>query len=153
MKTILLTLLTFFVFSIGFSQKIKIKNDIVSIDGTPAFKMELRVLNEMMILSDLDGKKLAIFQMEAYNDSKYISQGNPNGRVTYYSATFYDENMSKCEFDAPGLRKAVARYINDFGLIKDNQLDEAAVAQFVKIHGTKFSDERNSSSTIIIINR
>lgn len=50
-----------------------------------------------------------------------------------------------------GFKKQPAKDILNYNLIKDNTLDEIAVKQAVAIHGTKFSEEKNRLTTLIII--
>lgn len=149
-RFILLFISLFLLVGSGFSQKIKIKDNVVFADGKPVFKMEMKLASERLVVSNLNDEKLANIQYEEYRDRRYITDGNQEGKIGYFTITFYDSTMSQCEFDVGGLRKAVASYLLEFDVIKDNQLNEDAIAKFVKIHGNKFSEERSHSTTIII---
>lgn len=136
-------------FSFTQKNKIKIKKDIVTVNKKPVFKLVRDVRLNLINLESLKGKKLALFKVEDYYDSQRVEQANPKGRVVYYAVTFLDATMHKCELD-PSTRKGLARNIIEFHLVKDGQLNEQAVDQFVKIFGNKFSKARHSSTTIII---
>ncbi|OJX37628.1 MAG: hypothetical protein BGO87_11175 [Flavobacteriia bacterium 40-80] len=139
--------------SIGFTfsqkDKIKIDNDIVLVNNIPVFKLKTFQM-QTFTLYDLNDTKLAIFNCLDYYDSKEISSGNPKGRVVYFDVTFLNDDTDKCEIPCNGFKKQLAQYIQEYGLVKEGKLDETAVKQFVKIHGNKFSDVRNRSTTIII---
>lgn len=154
MKAVLIALLLF-VPGVVSAQKDKIeinkKTEVVSIDGIPAFILEGKNMGNTQILKGIDGQRLAVFQVMDYYDSKHISSGNPKGRVTYYDVTFLNEALDKCEIPVGGFKKQLAKYILDYNLVKDKVLDEEAVKQFVAIHGMKFSDEKNRSTTVIIV--
>lgn len=138
-----------------FAQKEKIeihkKTGVVSVDGTPTFTLEGQQMGNTQILKNLNGERLAVFQIVDYYDSKHISNSNSQGRVVYFDVTFLNENMDKCEIPVNGLKKQLAKYIVDYNLVRENALDPVAVKQFVTVHGTKFSEEKNRSTTVIIV--
>lgn len=142
-----------FAFGFAFSQKIDVKKDIVTVDGTPVFKMKYDFGQNTIYLHNLQDERLAIFKCESYNDSKQVSNGNPQGRVSYYDATFLNDDIDKCDFNVGGAKKAIAKYLIEYKIMDGDKLNDVAVKKFVKIHGTKFSDQRNSSTTIIIQQR
>ncbi|HRO76321.1 MAG TPA: hypothetical protein PLP27_09260 [Crocinitomicaceae bacterium] len=152
MKTFLFICCTF-AFGFAFSQKIDVKKDIVTVDGTPVFKLKYDMGQDIMYLHNLQDERLAIFKNEVYNDAKQITNGNPQGRVAYYDVTFLNDDLDKCEIDVAGFKKPLAKYLIEYKIMDGDKLNDVAVKKFVKIHGTKFSDQRNSSTTIIIQQR
>lgn len=157
MKTILLTniLLFFFTFNIhSQEEKVTVKKDLVSVNGSPLFKLVSTNYSTAYAytLYNLSDEKLAIFNAEFYNDPQQISAARPEGRIGYFDITFLNVDMDKCEIRNVGMKKHLAQLIISEGLIKDGKLDETAVKQFCRINGTKFSEDRKRSNTTIIIN-
>lgn len=154
MRTLLMVV---FLFGSGLlmAQKEKIevdkKTEVVSVDGTSVFILEGQNMGNTQILKDLNGQRMAVFQVVDYYDSRYISSSNSKGRVAYFDVTFLNENLDKCEIPVNGFKKQLAKYILDYNLVNENKLDANAVRQFVAIHGMKFSEEKNRSTTIIIV--
>lgn len=147
----------FFVFTLlivpfSFSQKdkIKIEKDIVYQNDAPVFKLDMVTMNNIKLKS-LDNKELAYFKCLDYYDSKAVSSGNPKGRIVYFDVTFFNQGNQKCEIPCDGMKKWLARYILEHQLMEGNELNQAAVDRFVAIHGTKFSEDKNRSTTIIIV--
>lgn len=151
MKNIFILLAYLFV-GVAFSQKVEVKKDLVSVDGKPVFELRANHL-QTFTLYNLNQEKLGVFNVEDYYDSREISNGNPKGRVAYFDVTFMNSDMDKCEIPINGFKKSLAKYIVQYELVKDNQLNETAVKQFVRIHGMKFSEQKERSTTIIIHTR
>lgn len=154
MRTILLLILTLQLITPAFAQKkkVKVKKDIVYVDKVPQFKIEYTVRTNSMTIYSLEDKKLALFRAQDYNDESERTSANPEGAIRYYSVTFFNDEMSQCEIPNHGLKKALAKDILDNNLIENGELNEPAIKQFIKIYGSKFSEDKNSSTTIIIKN-
>lgn len=156
MKTTLLLaniLLFFFAFnSFSQEQKVTVKKDIVSVNGTPVFTLGSTKYPDAYTLYSLSNEKLAVFNAYFYSDSKQVTPGNPQGRIGYFDITFLNESMDKCEIRIVGMKKQLAQLIVSEGLVKEGKLDETAVKQFCRINGMKFSEDQKKSGTTIIIN-
>lgn len=139
--------------SFGQKSKIDVKKDVISVNGTPVFQLVNTPDLQGFFLKDLNDKKLAVFNMLTYYDRSRVNDANPKGSVSYFDVTFMNDAMDKCEMRVLGLRKNLAAYLLEYDVIKDGQLNPDGVQQFIKIHGTKFSDEKNRSTTIIINNQ
>ena len=155
MKTTLI--ISFLIFSFTFNsfsqeQKVTVKKDMVSLDGTPLFKMVSSKYPDGYTFYNLNDEKLAVFNSQFYNDPKQVTAGSPEGRVGYFEITFFNGDMDKCEIRIVGFKKQLAQHIISAGLIVDGKLDETAVKQFCVINGSKFSEDRKNSGTTIIIN-
>jgi hypothetical protein len=150
-NVIIFSLLSFLFATSSFSQKDKIEvdKDLVSLNGTPIFKIEIFKM-QTFNLKDLNDNKLAIFNFMTYTDVNKISSNNPKGEVQYFDVTFFNDDMDSCEIPVYGLKKAIAKLIIDYDLVKDGKLNETAVKQFVKVNGKKFSENKTNSTTIII---
>lgn len=152
-KILLLLILSAILPTISIAQKAKIsiENDTVYVNGKPEFILDMvSAANFDFKLKTLDGAQVAFLQFNDFFDSKEISSGNPKGRVTYFEFTFLESGL-KCETSIPGMKKAIAKFIHENGLIQNNQLNEKAVKDFVLIQGTKYSEQKRNSTTIIIV--
>lgn len=142
-----------FVFLMGtpllFGQKIKVKKDMVYLDGKEQFRMESLQLGNTINIYNLKGDKLIVLKAHTYRDKSAVSAGNPDGNIRYFDVTFLNETLDKCEIPMM-LKKGLAGEIISSNLLDNDVLNEKAVKQFITINGTKFSDERNRSTTIII---
>ena len=103
-----------------------------------------------------DGKTLITVMFMHFNDPKEITKSDPEGRVFYYRFSFADEK-GVAEYDYTGMgAKSVAKIIVKAKLIKDNELDDYEVRQFIQANGTRYSNRQaglNNRQTIIINNR
>jgi hypothetical protein len=155
MKTILLAtnlLLLFLTFnSFSQQQKVTVKKDIVSVNDVPVFTLVSTSYPDALTLYNLKNEKLAYFFAQFYSDPRQINNANPQGKVSYFDITFFNEAMDKCEIRIVGFKKQLAQQIISEGLVKDGKLDETAVKQFCRINGMKFSEDRKNAGTTIII--
>jgi hypothetical protein len=76
-----------------------------------------------------------------------ISNGNPGGRTTNYDILFYESGL-KCEISAAYTRKSLAKELHYHNLVLENEVNQDAIKTFILIHGTKFSDQRHTGTTI-----
>ena len=137
-----------------FAQKetIKVKKDIVYVNDIPQFTIELNFRMEAYTIYNLQGEKLIYLIAQEYFDVNAQSSSNPKGSIKYFDVTFMDESMNKCEIPIIGMKTAIAKEILQSGLVKDGELSDREIQQYVQIHGTKYSDGKNKSTTIIINN-
>lgn len=156
MKTLLITSILLLLFSFNsFSQKqkVKVKDDLVTLDGTAMFKMVSTKYPDAYTIYNLQDEKLAIFNAQYYRDAQQVTAGNPEGRVAYFEITFFNGDLDQCEIQIVGFKKHLAERIINEELIVDGQLNQSAVKQFCAINGSKFSKQREKSTgTTIIIN-
>ncbi|PWH82921.1 hypothetical protein [Brumimicrobium oceani] len=153
MKALILFSILFISFtSFSQKQKVKVKNDIVTLDGNPLFKMVSSNYPDGYTLYSLDDEKLAVFNSQFYNDPKQVTAGSPEGRVGYFEITFFNGDLDQCEIRIVGFKKQLAQHIISAGLIEDGKLVEKAVKEFCAINGSRFSEDRKNSGTTIIIN-
>lgn len=150
-KVILATILLIVCTQFNFAQKIKFDGDTVLVDGNKAFILDMVSASSFNFkLKTLDGKQVAFLQFNDFYDTQEISSSNPKGRVTYFEVTFLESEL-KCEMPNVGLKKQIAKYINESEIIRDNVVNEKAIQDFVLIHGMKFTERKNKSTTIYIV--
>lgn len=139
-------------FVAGNKDKYEVKDNVASLNGKPLFRMDQKDkwANDFK-LQTLDGKDVAYFKWEVFKDKNAISQGNPEGRTTYYDILFYESGL-KCEISAAYTRKSLAKELHYHNLVLENQVNQDAIKTFILIHGTKFSDQRRAGTTVIINN-
>lgn len=152
MKTAFLTAILFvFITQFNFAQKIKFDGDTVLVDGNKAFILDMVSASSFNFkLKTLDGKQVAFLQFNDFYDTQEISSSNTKGRVTYFEVTFLESEL-KCEMPNVGLKKQIAKYINESELIQNQLANDKAIKDFVLIHGMKFTERKNKSTTIYIV--
>jgi len=136
----------------GDKDKYEVKDNVATLNGKPIFRMDHKDkwANDFK-LQTLDGKDVAYFKWEVFNDKNAISQGNPEGRKTYYDILFYESGL-KCEMSAAYTKKQLAKELHYHNLVFENVVNPDAIKTFVLIHGTKFSELRRGGTTVIINN-
>ena len=140
-----------------FAQKkgqVEIIDDICTVDGVKLFKLyKVKSLTELgmkdLILANLKGERLAIYQAAMLQNTQIA-----NDKEWYYEVTFLNTG-EKCEIALVLKPEKIASSIIEAGLIKDGELDETAVMQYLRIYGTKYTQRRNAMNqqqpqTIII---
>jgi hypothetical protein len=134
-------------------QKVTVDDDTVKVDGVPyCLLVKGPGMSYDFTVKSLTGEELMFMQFLEFNNPNKVNNSNPKGRVTYFEVTFFNDSR-KCEVDAPGGKKFVAKIIVDNKLIKDNAIDPAAENKFILINGFKYSEEKKTlGGTVIIIN-
>ena len=148
-------LIGFQTLSFAQKQKVTLDEDTIKVNGISYAILDKSAgLGFDFKVKSLDGKDLFFLKFLDFNNPSRITSGNPKGRVTYFEATFFNDGK-KCEVDATGGKKSVAKMIVENDLIKDNAVNESAENTFVLINGMKFSEERNNmnNGNVIIIQR
>lgn len=156
-KLFALSILLFGLNSISFAQKQKVtlEEDTIKVNGVSYAILDKSAgLGFDFKVKSLEGKDLFFLKFLDFNNPSRITSGNPKGRVTYFEATFFNDGK-KCEVDATGGKKSVAKMIVENELILNNAVNEQAENTFVLINGMKFSEERNNmnNGNVIIIQR
>ncbi|WP_343603920.1 hypothetical protein [Fluviicola sp.] len=147
MKSLLL-LLTLSISSLVFSQKQKvtIDKDTIRVDEAPYAIIEKKGGGApVYTIKSMNGTVLMNWQFLDFNNPNRVNKSNPNGRVTYYQVTFFNDKQ-QCEI-SPRMptEKGVAKCIVENQLIKDGAIDQEAENNFVLIYGMKFSEEKKTT--------
>lgn len=92
-------------------QKVKVKKDIVKLNGDALFKMVSTKYPDAYTIYNLDDEKLALFNANYYRDEQQVTAGNPEGRVAYFVITFFNDELDQCEIRIVGFKKHLAKRI------------------------------------------
>ncbi len=149
MKTYGLLLLFLGVFahqSMAQKEKIKIKNEIVTVDGYDYVQWKRDITGNAVSVYELgSGEEIIFFRWLSYNTS---SDNDPAKKVSWIEVKFLDESLI-CEISSMGQRGLI-RFMRDNNLIVNGELNAEAAEKVVQKYGTNFSDNRPNS--VIIIN-
>lgn len=133
------------------AQKVKINDDIASVDGTPYLSWEKRNAANEASVRGLDATEEEVYLMYLnYSDPNEISKSNPEGKVRWIEVNFLTLNI-KCEISST-THKGMVKLFYENNLYTAGKLNEANVEKFVQKYGTRFSDNRPGGNVNIIIN-
>ena len=137
--------------SAGFSQKIKMKDDVASVDGVPFLHFTTITFGSDYSIRHINSEEAEISILYlSYNDPKKVTNGNPDGKVSWIEVSFLNYGL-KCEVQNM-TRKGFTKLIYLSNIHVDGIINEENVNKFVSKYGTKFSDNRPDGNTTIIIN-
>jgi hypothetical protein len=136
------------------AQKVKIKDNIVSIDGEHYMQWEKGPMGMDATIKPIGSNVQEIFMTyQDYIDRNEITKSNPEGKVRWIELNFLTSGL-KCEVSSR-THKALAKLIYDNEIYINDELDLENVQRFVKKYGNKFSENRaaqNGNINIIINN-
>ena len=143
-------LLTFSISS--FSQKVKIKDEIATVDGTPTLKVvTASAFDNTITISGLSSTQDEIFATYLdYEDPNKVSASNPEGKVRWIELNFLTSGV-KCEISSQG-KKGLVKFIVNNKLYVDGVLNEDNVNVVVQKYGMRFSENRPNAGVTVIIN-
>lgn len=159
-KSINIQIIAFLSFTFSaYGQKIDVKNDNIMYNGQAVAQIQKDGCGAFSTICQfyvnaLDGSPLmTVISLEAF-DPLQVNPGNPEGRVRYLRFSFTDHE-GIAETSNPSIlntrAKDVSQSIMKAQLIKDGKLDKTAVENFIKVHGTRFSDRQKALNPQIII--
>jgi len=151
MKKYISLLLLVALVSSAFGQKVKIKNDVAIVDGTPFIQFTTITFGSDYSIKNVKSteEEISILYLD-YTDPNKVSSGNPDGKVRWIEVNFVTLGL-KCEVDSRG-KKGFAKLLFLSKIYVNDQLNPDNVTKFVNKYGTKFSDNRPTGNTTIIIN-
>jgi len=151
MKNIILLLFVATLSINSFAQKIKFKNEIATVDGTPYVKWIKQSMGNEVSISSLSSDEEEIFMTyQGYKDPNQITNGNPEGSVKWVELNFLTLGK-KCEIP-PRMHKGVVKYLLANKIYVDGVLNEKNVDKLILKYGTKYSDDKPNKNINIIIN-
>lgn len=137
---------------LGFSttsnaQKVKIKNEIATVDGEDYVKViSPPMVNEVSIYELNSEDEIIFMQYFNYSDPSKVSNGNPQGMVRWVEVKFLNENLV-CEISTR-TPKGLIKVLYENNIFVDGKLNVENAQKFVTKYGTSFTD--NKPATIII---
>lgn len=151
MKTKLILLSLLLVPYFGMSQKVKIDDNLATIDGAEYCFYEKKNMANDASVKGLQATNEEIFvTYQSYNDPNQITKANPEGKVRWMELNFLDLGI-KCEVQNY-THKQLVKLFYENNLFVDGKLDPAAAQRLVTKYGTKFTDGRPGGNVNIIIN-
>lgn len=148
MKNLFYTLLLALAALSASAQKITVKNNLMTVDKQPYARLEGdggALSSSQYYVSSVQGSRLLVVKLLAYNDPANTSPNNPTGATQYLQFVF-PASGQMAETEVAGLFRSlsVARKLYAARLLKDGALDPQAVADFVLVNGMSFSARRHA---------
>jgi hypothetical protein len=159
MKFLLSAIAFFALAAPAVAQKIKVEDDLITVDGQPYARIEqdgcgIMDVDCLYYVKSLQNQRLFVVKQVIYNDPTAVSATNPQGRTLYLQYVFTAAKAT-AETAYPTtlhLRALdVARKVYKAQLIKEGTLDEQAAADFVTNNGTSYSEHRRTLGQPIIL--
>lgn len=147
-QQLLLLLCLLFVSGTASAQKVKIKDEIASVDGVEYVKWIKKRGTEITVTALNSDVELIFIQYLSYADPSKISKSNPEGKVRWIELNFLEQSLI-CEVGSLS-QKGLVKLLLDNKIFVDGELNVVNVEKFVVKYGTRFSENRPSS--VIIIN-
>jgi hypothetical protein len=147
MKILLFTLLLLTSFLSGaYAQQIVVKKGVIFLDNQPYARMAADG-DKCFYISNLKKERLFVVNRLSLNDPIAAEPTNPTGEVRYWQFVF---TKSKTVVETPFQRtygeteRIIARKICLAQLLKNDELDPQALADFVTNNGALFTERRRA---------
>jgi len=135
----------------AFGQKVKIDENIASVDGVEYIYYEKKnMANDASVHGLSSDHEEMYLTFQSYNDPSQATKSNPEGKVRWIEVNFLDLGL-KCEIPS-NTHKTVVKMFYENNIFNEGKVDPAAAERFVSKYGTKFSDNRRNGNVNIIIN-
>ncbi|GAB5418063.1 MAG: hypothetical protein Crog4KO_31430 [Crocinitomicaceae bacterium] len=126
--------------------KVKIKNEIATVDGSDYVQWKRLVGSNAVSVHEIgSGDEVIFLRWMSYNTS---SDNDPSTRVNWVEIKFLEQELT-CEITSRG-NKGLVKFFVENNLFVNGELDAEAAALVVKKFGNNFSANRPES--VIIIN-
>ena len=141
------------------AQKIKVENELITVDGQPYARIEqdgcgLMDVDCVYYIKSLQNKRLFAVKQQAFNDPALVSAASPQGHTIYLQYIFTaTKTTAETSFPATLHLRAldVARKVYKAHLLKDGELDPQMAEDFVTTNGTTYSERRRGLNQPVII--
>lgn len=148
MKKIFSLFLLCAIVSVGFAQKVKIKDGIASVDEQPTLKWEKGAAGEINI-SGINSTTQEIFATYlSYNDPGKITNSNPEGKVRYIELNFLTLGK-KCEIDNR-LQSALVKFLLENKVYVDSVFNAENAELVITKYGTRYTENRPANVHIYV---
>lgn len=160
MKRTLTTLAFIFIISLSFGQKVKIKKDVIYVDGMEYMTFDKEMNGSLFNFTfyNLEGEEIAYADMGKYIDPQKCESANPDCNVFFYTLSI-EGVEEKCEINNPmNLKKKIAKLFFKGNILKDDKINIEKSKKFIKRKGTPHTtrilqiEEAKKQGTTIIIN-
>ena len=146
--TVALVTISFF----GFSQKVKLKDNVILVDEQPWLKyQDCGSFDRTCSLLNMNNEELIFFRFFNIEGGTPTSASNPKGMLAYVEIKFLGFNKS---FEIQKTQKGIIQLLFNAKVINEkSELDEEKAAVLIEKFGTEFSDKLNrgnATQTIII---
>lgn len=130
------------------SQKIKIKDNVATVDAVPFLKWDKRNMVEISIMG-INSTEEEIYAMWLdYSDPTKITKSNPEGKVRWIELNFLTLNK-KCEIDSRG-QNGLVKFIYENKIYVDNALSAENVDKVIAKYGMRFTQNRPGGGNVNI---
>lgn len=154
MKTLILTLFLSILFfsnqAIAQKSKVKIKNGIATVDGSPYLKLKKISNVEISLFSLKSNEEEVAVSWLNYPDPAKVSSSNPEGLVRWVEFYFPALDL-RCEVNST-TKKGLVKLFILHEIYVDGDLNEENVQKLVKRYGMRFSENRPNGNVKVIIN-
>jgi hypothetical protein len=141
------------------AQKIKVENELITVDGQPYARIEqdgcgLMDVDCFYYIKSLQNKRLFVVKQQVLHEASQISAADPTGRTMYLKYVFTAaKTTAETSYPATLHLRAldVARRVYKANLMKDGELDQQAAEDFVTNNGNTYSERRNAAQPVILI--
>ncbi|MBO6517763.1 MAG: hypothetical protein JJ975_14560 [Bacteroidia bacterium] len=143
MKKLVALLLLTAVFVPGWAQKVKIKKEVVTVDGVEyALFQKDPIVRSGKVIKNTQGGVLLNMVLRHYTDPNAVTQSNPKGNVYYYEVT--DPTSREIYFEYGGGFKALFKSFYAANVIKDDgSLDLESLKTIATRFGNEYSRKRS----------
>ena len=138
-RTSLSLFFLFLTFS-AFSQKVKIKDEIATVDGEDYLQLKRNRGTEVSIF-ELDSTKEVLFaRYMSYTDFSLVTRSNPEGKVRWLELKFLTLNLV-CEVPSMS-QKGLVKLLHENNIFVDGVLNDDNVQTLIQKYGSTYTNNR-----------
>jgi len=137
-------------FGMSNAQKIKINDNVATVDGKPFVKWgKVNSMESTIASLNSEEEEIAARWMN-YPDPAHVSEANPKGLVRWIELYFPTLDL-RCEV-SNSTRKELIKLFIRHNIFVEGELNAENVAKMVKRYGMSFSENRPNNNVKVIIN-
>ncbi len=143
----LLSLFFLFLTFSSFSQKVKIKDEIATVDGEDYLQLKRNRGTEVSIF-ELDSTKEVLFaRYMSYTDFSLVTRSNPEGKVRWLELKFLTLNLV-CEVPSMS-QKGLVKLLHENNIFVDGVLNDDNVQTLIQKYGSTYTNNRPGQVRVI----
>jgi len=142
-RSILITVAAIATIGFSFSQKVKVKKDVIYVEGMEymTFDRQMEGGNFIFTFYNMEGEEIIYADMDSYFDPSSVSESNPEGTVGFYHVKFEGINNSEFEMAVPvNMKKKMASTLYKAKVINKDQVDVDRALKLASRKGTPHTD-------------